>query len=473
MTAAPAVLSAQYRLARYYLDKLRAADKAVRRGHETAAHGIRVFEMDQEQIDHWHTWVSSRSMQDQESARLCIEFALDGYQVLHIRQHPQERIGRLELALVAARRLYDTKAECALLFNLFRVYFAVNALDKANDYAQQLFSVANSVHDVLYYGRACYALGCIQEERGAYGEASRSYLESLDVFEELRAIEDMSDALNGLGSVALYLANYAQAHTYFLRHLALAEASGREMDICRALFAVAEGCMGLDDIVAAKTYTERGVALCRALNYKGMLCGGLLTLASCEIELGHLEEGCLYLEEGVQVARDIGSQRNVIHGLSTLGYTWFRLGSYAKALTILGEALELARQAGQPRFVCNALRTITNTHLMMDDLDSAQEELREGLVLAQSLGSDYQKAKTLCSAVLLWQRRGRLEQAAICAGSVIERSDLDWPVFAPIFASLEVSLGSERYQVALEQGKTKSLDDAVAEVQEALTALAG
>jgi tetratricopeptide (TPR) repeat protein len=471
MTESPSILSTRYRLARLYLDKLRAAHTAFRRGHESAAYGLGVFEKDQGQIEHWHQWAASRSTLDPGCACLCIRFALDGYHLFYIRQHPQERIERLATALAAARLLRDTPAECALLFYLFRAYFAINALDEANDYAQQLYSLANAVQDVLHYGRAIYALGCIQEERGAYAEAREHYQTSLDIFEELRAAEDMSATLNGLGSVELYLANYHQAHTYFLRHLGLAEKSGRETDLCRALFAVAHGYYGLDDFTSAKAYAERGVALCRALNYKGMLCGGLLTLGSCQIELGNLESGSLYLEEGVQLARDIAQQRSVIHGLSSLGYTQFRLGQYTKARETLGEALAMARQAGQPRFVCNVLRNLTNTRLMMGDLDTAQEELLEGVTLAQSLGGDYQKTKTLCSAVLLWQRRGWLEQAAIWTGAVVDSSDIDEPVFHPIFAELEATLGSERYRLALEQGRAQSLDDALLEVQEALTAM--
>ena len=51
---------------------------------------------------------------------------------------------------------------------------------------------------------------------------------------------------------------------------------------------------------------------------------------------------------------------------------------------------------------------------------------------------------------------------------MIDRSDVDGPVFLPIFAALEVALGSKRYHRALERGQAKSLDDALAEVQEAL-----
>jgi tetratricopeptide (TPR) repeat protein len=465
MNALPA---AQYRLAQHYLDKLRAANHAFQRGRASATYALNVFEKEQAQINHWCGWAASRVVHDPESARLCIRFALDGYRILHIRQHPQMLSDHLKSALTAARQQGDTLAECALLFSLFRVHLTISDLDAASEYTHILLKVADSIHESLYRARAFFALGCVQEERGLYAEAKQNYLASLDIFEQHQAAEDMSAALNGLGSVELYVGNYTQAQAYFLRHLALAEASRQQSDIGRALFAVAQGYLGLDDSVSAKLYAERGVALCRMLNYKGMLCGGLLTLGACEIELGHLESASTYLEEGIQIARDIDSQRNVIHGLSTLGYTQFRLGCYPQALDILGEALEMARDMGQPRFVCNVLRNITNTHLMLGDLEVAQDKLREGLLLAQSLGSDYQKTKTLCSAVLLWKTRGWLEQAAVWSGLLFDKSDIDQPVFLPLFAELEAALGSERYQRLLAQGSAKSLDDAIAEVQAAL-----
>jgi tetratricopeptide (TPR) repeat protein len=464
MITMPSLQTAQFRLAQHYLKKLRTAAEAVRRGHASVSYGLRIFEHEWEHIQHWQRWTGAQHDADNAIARLCLEFPLVGSDVLHMRQNPEERVAWLQTALSAAERLNDQKAQCAILFSLFEALFAVNDLHTAEQHVRRLFSLTQKTRDRLFRGRALYALGCIYEEQGVYAEACSYYRQSLEIFEGLRAVADTSMALNGLGSIALYMAEYQQAHDYFLRHLALSEASGHQGNICRALLAVAEGLWGLEDLEAAEQYARRAIGLCRALGYQRMLSAGLLALARYLVEQNNLEAACAPYEEGIQVARASGSDRNLIHGLSSLGYLQFRLGSYAEALRCFNEALKMARQSQQLRFVCNILRNMTNTYLATGNLDRARQHLREGLILAQNLGSDFQKLRGLCSAIWLWQQEDRPEQAAEWAGLVLEQRAFDKPVFDPVLARLEATLGTQQYHLALQQGRTHILDDVVSEV---------
>lgn len=465
MVAIQTIYTTQHRLAKHYLSKLRLASVAVHQGSNGAIYGLTMLDREWPQIQHWQSWSVKQSAVDQECLNLSKAFPLVGSDLLRIRQHPQEHAQWLKAALTAARQLQDARSECLILFQLFQTHFTINNLEEAGEDAQQLSDLATAVNDRLHMGRSIYARGVIHEERGQYAEARQCYQRSLTIFEEYRADTDMSSVLNGLGSVSLYLGEFQQGYAYLLRHLALAEASRQESDICRALLAIAQGLLSLENPREAEIYAQRGVALCRRLGYRGMLCGGLLTLGACAVEQNHLETAVIYYTEGIQVARAIGSLRNVIHGLSSLGYVLFRIDQHDQALTHFYEALEMARQAGLPRFICNILRNMATTHMAIGDLDTAAHELQEGLGLAQSLNSDLQKVRTLAIAVMLWQCRDQFEQAAIWAGLLVDREDIDMPVFAPVCTALEAALGTEQYQQALEQGRTLTLDKVVQDVQ--------
>lgn len=462
---------AQYRLAQHYLHKLRTAAEAVRLGRSSLGYGLRLFDQEWEQIKNWQLWASTQHNARADVAVLCKEFGLAGIDLLQIRQSPRERVGWLETALKAATQLQDIQSEYEILFQLFYAHFSLNVLDDAEDYAKRLFESAQTTHNRLYYARAVFAFGCIQEERGLYAEARQSYEESLVVFEALKSGLDIGSALNGLGAVALYLGEFKTAHDHFVRHLAIAESLGRKTDICRALLAISEGLWGLEDFAGSERYAQRAMALSKTLGHQRMLGGALLKMAGCAVEQDKLEEACVYYIEGLQVARGSGAERNVIYGLSSLGYVEFRLGRHTEALAHCSESLEMARFAKQPRFMCNALRNMANIHIMLGDLVSAQSELYEALRLAQSLNSDFQKIRILCTAVWLSQRQGFLEQAAIWAGLLVDKSEIDVPVFQPVFAELEAALGHEHYHRALEEGKPLSLDIVVAEILKSLEAL--
>lgn len=469
MDTPPLLREVQHRLAHYYLGKLRTASAAVQNGHASLSFGLALFDDEWPHIQHWQAVSAQNGENHREWAALCKAFPVDGYEVLRLRQPLQERVHWLKAALQAARQLDDTKAACAVLFRLFQTNVVLSALDDAEVNVQQLRELAQATHEKLYIGRAIYGAGSIEEERGRYAEAREAYKECLEIFERLHVDIDISTTLLGLGSVALYLADYDEAQRYFHRHLAMTEASQHDSDICRALNAVAQVYIALEMFQKAEDYAQRAVALCRALGYQEMLCDALNTVGACAVEQAHLETARVVYEEGVQLARKIGVQRSLIHGLSSLGYVYFRLGHYDTAIEQFQEALMLAQRAGLPRFECNLLRHMANTHLAMDELVAVERELSDGLRLAQSLDSDLQKTRTLATAVMLWVRKGFLEQAAIWAGALVDNTNVDWPVFGPCCEALEMALGRERYQSLLSQGKLLTANTIVSEVLGLLT----
>jgi tetratricopeptide (TPR) repeat protein len=469
MVVPPLLHEVQHRLAQYYLGKLRAASAAVQNGRVSLSYGLALFDEEWLHIQHWQAVAVQYGEKQLEWTALCKAFPVEGYEVLRLRQPLQERVHWLKAALEAARQLHDTKAACAVLFRLFQTEVALSALDDAEVSVQQLRELAQTSNDRHSLGWAIYGAASIDEERGHYAEAREAYQQCLEIFQSLYAEADTSMTLLGLGSVALYLADYEEAQRYFHQHLAMAEASQRDSDICRALLAVAQGYIGLERFQKAEDYTQRAVALCRALGYQEMLCAALNTLGACAVEQGHLETARVVYEEGVQIARKIGVQRTLIHGLSSLGYVHFRLGDHETAIKHFQEALALAQQSGLPRFECNLLRHLANTHLTMGIVEAAERELCDGLRLAQSLDSDLQKMRTLATAVMLWQRKGFLEQAAIWVGLLVGNTDVDWPIFGPCCEALEKALGSERYQHLVSQGKLLNANTIVSEIIRLLT----
>ena len=207
----------------------------------------------------------------------------------------------------------------------------------------------------------------------------------------------------------------------------------------------------------------------RALGLRRLLGVSLIHLGSSALEQNQLETAYRYLDEGLEKVRGVGVVRQIMTGLSLLGYTYLRMGNPTAALAHLHEGLEMARASEMPRIIRDLQCNLAKTYLVLNDLDSARSALKEVLTLAQNLGGHPQKMEAISIAVAYDQCLGRHEQAAIWAGTMMGDTELDNAFVMSIYVKLEAALGSETYQRALVQGKTRSLDDVMAEILQTLS----
>jgi tetratricopeptide (TPR) repeat protein len=454
----------EMRLARYYLNKLRTACVAIQHGQAGSTYGLDLLDKEWRQIEHWQSHSAARSAEDKDWTRLCQAFPLAGLEVLATHQNLTDHARWLESGLTAALQLGNDRAELMVLDKLSQVYGLLGMPDKSSFYADRLLKRGRDLQDQLFIGRGYYHLGSVAEDRGSYHESLEYIQQALDIFRQLGARIDESLALYHLGSIALYLANFEKSHHYFSHHLKMVEAENNLSEVCRGLLSVAQVLLMLADYAQAEQYIRRSIRLSRQLGYQRLLGAGLIMLAQWYGEQDQLDLELKYSAEGIAVARSIGSQRDVIHGLSNSGLSRFLKGDFEGALSDLKEGLELAIQAGIPRFICNLQRNIADTYLALHDLEATRPALMETLRLAREMGSSYQMVKSLTSAIGYWQLKGWNHQAAIWAGSIMGRSEVDSHLFAPLCDRLEAALGTEAYHRAIGEGRTLELSEILASV---------
>jgi tetratricopeptide (TPR) repeat protein len=468
MTLAPSLQTTQYRLARHYLNKLRTADTAYRRGQSSIAYGLTLFDQEWEQIRHWQAWAAKQSASDDASAQLCKEFPLAGLEVMSSRCNAADHAVWLKAALESAQQFDDSEAERTLYYELAMIYYRLGSLERVEHLANQLLMLGEAASDLYSIQRAVHLLGVFAEDRGRYAEAEGYYQRALLLSMDLGVDDGTGRALNGLGAIAFYRGDYEKAYGYLAQQLELMEATGNKNKICHALISMGRILIGLKAYDRAGTYLQRAVNMCRTLGFRRLLGVGLLNLGESAAQQNQLESARRYFEEGIQAVRSTNTQRQVIRGLTMLGDTTMRLGDLPEALAHLQEGLHLARDAGLPRHICDLQRNLANTYLAMNDLDAARCALHEALTLAQRLGSAPQKVGAVSSAIAYFQRLGLHQQAALWAGSISEEPILDQPRYKVACQEIEASHGGETFQRTLGEGKARSLDDVVVEILELL-----
>jgi tetratricopeptide (TPR) repeat protein len=326
-----------------------------------------------------------------------------------------------------------------------------------------MLTLGETASDVLCIERAFFGLAVYSEERGLYVEAERDYHRALRLSNQLGIAFETGRALNALGGVAQYVGEFEKSHQYASQYLDLMETHGHQSRVCHALISVGESLISLKAYTEAERNLQRAVRMCRALGLQRLLGVGLLTLGSLAIEQDQLEVAQTYLQEGLLAVRAVGVQRQVIDGLTRLGYLDLRHQDFAGALDHLHEALAIALDVGNPRYLCDVQLQLAQTYLALDDLSAARSALQTSLHITHSLGSHPRKVRNLSYVIAYCECLGQYERAANWAGTIIDEVMIDRAGFATICARLEATLGRNRYEQELEEGKERPLDGALSE----------
>lgn len=111
----PSDHEAARRHAAYYAEALSIADSLFVRGGENIDRALFLFDSEWDNIRKGQAWATAESQRDDEAARLCSEYALEGAYLLNLRQPPRANTEWIESALDAARRLGDQTPQAAHL----------------------------------------------------------------------------------------------------------------------------------------------------------------------------------------------------------------------------------------------------------------------------------------------------------------------------------------------------------------------
>jgi tetratricopeptide (TPR) repeat protein len=473
MTTPPLLHSAQVRLAGHYVNKLRQAERATRRGRENRARWLNLIHQDWEQIKQWQAWSASSTVQDVEKAYLCSAFSIATTDVLRARQTPSETLVWVQQSLQAAQTLNDSEAELILLYQLSLAHLNLESLDQADRSAHQLMERAQAVGDELNVGRAWYLLGSTHLLRGMYAAAEEYLNKSIEILVAQHAAAETARVWRGFGRIALYRGDYHEAYEYHIRYFNIVAASGDIREPGAAHIALCGVLIFLRDFKAAEDYASRALEIARSNGFPRMIPPALLSLAEAEKDLGKLGSARLHYEEGIAAARSISPPSTIVNGLYGLGQVHFLQGDTDKALERFEEALEIALEARLLFRICEVAQDAVMLHLARSEFDMARARLYELVSSAKQLNTPHFMAKALGATVILWHRLGKHQQAAVWAGTLTTYVHLLNPTLfsTAVYEQLEAELGPEQYQQALDQGKGLTINSAVKAVLEQLDPL--
>ena len=300
--------AAHLRHAAHYLTVLRQADERYREGGEAFGHGLRLFDVEWNNIKAGQAWAEEQSAGNARAAELTISYPNVGAHLLDLRQPPRERIHWFEVALAAAKRLNRSEAEAILLSNLGSTYSELGEIAKAIEFYQTSLRIAR--------------------ENG------------------IRSIEGA--ALGNLGLANATLKNYAEAIEYLEQQLSISRETSDRAGVGTTLgnLAVVYGETG--DTKRAIDFYEQRLVIAREFGDRRSEGNALSNLGSMYFVLGDFRRAVELQEQALAIAREIGDLRGEAKALYNASLSLDQLGERAKAIANAEVALAVYEKLEDP-----------------------------------------------------------------------------------------------------------------------------
>lgn len=453
----------RYRLAKYYLGRLRTADTSYRRGQASSSDSLTLLSQDWAQIAQWQAWAAACTTQDQEVARLCAAYPQAGADVLITRQTPQERIRWLEDGLRAARAIGDLHAEAACLFRMAWAIHKQALLEAAEQTAQAALACAEALHHTMLIGQCLHLLGEIAVRRGHFEQAEQLHLRSLKLLQALDAQATLADIYFSLSENAYYQGDFAQARDYahqcYQIHMALGLNPATNNNLtCLGIFSAEAG-----DLDGGEAYVRQSIELCQRSGAQNTLAHALKSLAGFMIIRHNWQQARSHIDESLQIAQSIGEAWLIPDILIFSGRIYARTGNHTAAQRDASQALRIARETGYQLTLVEALINMADVLLADKQIEQAQVALNEGLSLALHNQVPVPMLYGLFVAAQIGLLTGHAETAAKYVGLLLQHPGTECAVrreLPTLCAQIEAQLGSQALAQVLEHGRGIRLEDA-------------
>ncbi|HVT19012.1 MAG TPA: tetratricopeptide repeat protein [Thermoanaerobaculia bacterium] len=191
---------ARRRHATYYLEVLQRADSLYKQGGEGVLHGLRLFDAEWGNLQAGQAWAAAQPPEDAAATALCDDYPDAGAYCLRLRLSEREQIHWRELALAAARRKGDRKAQAVHLGNLGVAYRILGEHDRAIELFEQHLAIAREIGDRRGEGTAIGNLGTAYAALGEPRRAIEFLEQDLAIAREIGNRRGEGNALGNLGN---------------------------------------------------------------------------------------------------------------------------------------------------------------------------------------------------------------------------------------------------------------------------------
>jgi ATP/maltotriose-dependent transcriptional regulator MalT len=223
------------------------------------------------------------------------------------------------------------------------------------------------------------------------------------------------------------------------------------------------------DSATARRRAEEGLALHEALGDAGGAAYSRFMLGTAVSGDGDLVKTQQLFEESIRTFRELGDEHSTLLVTRSLAATCARLGDHQRARALHEENLRRARATRNKRIEASTLGALADIAVNEDRVEEASSMLEASLRVHRGLGDLLDTAVDLCRFAGVLARKGkagmatRLISSVEAQGEVIgARREVLGELNEKSLANVRTQLDDAAFAAAWEQGRTLTLDEAVA-----------
>lgn len=340
--------TAQQRHAAHYRGVAAAADQLYLSGAEGVMKGLALFDLEWPNIAAGFAWVQANATANDEAAHLCSEYPGVGVYCRFLRQHPRENITWLDVALAAARRIHDKRAEGVHLGNLGNAYTRLGEPHRAIEFYEQQLTIAHEIGNRRGEGVALGNLGNGYLALGQPGRAIEFYEQQLPITREIGDRRGEGNALGSLGSVYLVSGEPRRAIEFYERQLPITREIGDRHGESHALGNLGNANYASGELRQAIKSYKLALAISREIGDRGGEGNSLGNLGNAYAGLGEPRQAIEFYEQRLTIAREIGDRRGEANACWNMGDEYAKLCDLARAVELMQLCVDYDREIGHP-----------------------------------------------------------------------------------------------------------------------------
>ena len=367
----PAMILARKRQATYYLTLLLSARDLFDAGGKERIRGLKLFDMEWENIQAGQEWAEEFSQKDSEADKLCLSFAEAATPLLVLRHPPNLCIRWLEAALQSAKRQGDEESQTRYLLEVGRQHNKLTQHQRALEALEEALTRCRECEDTMGEREALGHLGLTHLALGKPHQAIELLEKELSLIGESDDKKNEENVLQRLGQIYHQVGENLKALEYYNNEMSLA----RETEDSRRLGRV------LGDM------------------------GELHTI------LKDHDSAIESFQEALNLIRKIGDKSGEIRLYQLLGDSQMQLGKPQKAISFYESGLTLATEKGEPVSEAQLRVQMGEANLVWEKLGEAVECFEQAASLFQNLGKRRKEGETLWSLSRALEKSENIEEA--------------------------------------------------------------
>jgi tetratricopeptide (TPR) repeat protein len=275
------------------------------------------------------------------------------------------------LALDAARRRADAKAEAEIMRSLGALFRELGRYDEAVTMLTQAARIFDDQADQHQWATAMRNLGDTYRYQGRLAEATEVFSAALSVFQRLADTRSVAAVFNGMADASRGLSRWDDARTGF------------------------ETCIGIYRDLEDRLEEARA-----KIRYALVFRDQFLS-----------EQALPLINEGLQTVRELGDRRWEARALRHLAIVHRNDGDTETAITLFAECMAIFQELEDRRGIAVAFRNRGDAHRLAGNLPGAAADLSSALESFQAIGDRRWAARSHLSTAGLYRVRQEWESA--------------------------------------------------------------